>query len=106
MYCATVPGTDDWEPRVCSFGYGFLTPYAKEGEVKPTDCFVVEVKDIEDTLKKTVEFGGKVLRERFSFEGQDYAVIEDSEGNQLYIWEQKDKEPDYCTNPVTRTGAQ
>ena len=106
MYCATGPGTEDWEPRVCSFEYGFLTPYAKEGEVKPAASFVLEVKDIEETLKKTVEFGGKVLKERFTWEGQDYAVIEDSEGNQLYIWELKDEVPDYCINPVTRTGAQ
>ena len=53
-----------------------------------------------------MEFGGKVLKERFTFEGEQYALIEDSEGNPYYIWEIKDKLPDYVTNPVTRTGAQ
>ena len=67
---------------------------------------IVEVKDLDETLKKTVEFGGKVLKERYSFEGQDYALIEDSEGNAIYLWELKDLVPDYVTNPVSRTGAQ
>ncbi|MDD3363243.1 MAG: hypothetical protein PHW34_16405 [Hespellia sp.] len=103
MYCATGPGTPDWEPRVPSFEYGYLKP---NEEAAPAPSFVIEVKDIEETLKKTVEFGGKVLRERYTAEGNDYAVIQDSEGNQMYIWEIKDEVPDYCINPVTRTGAQ
>ena len=106
MYCATGPGTSDWEPRVASFGYGFLKPNKKDGEITPAPSFIVEVKDIEDTLKKVKEFGGKVLRERYTEEGNDYAVIQDTEGNQMYIWEQKDLVPEYCINPVTRTGAQ
>lgn len=105
MYCATGPGTPDWEPRVCSFEYGYLRPENKE-DVLPAPAFVVEVKDIGETLKAVKEFGGKVLRERFTVEGNDYAVIEDSEGNALYIWEIKDEVPDYCIHPVTRTGAQ
>ena len=48
----------------------------------------------------------KVLRERFTQGGEEYAIIEDSEGNQLYIWELKDTVPDYCIHPVTNTGAQ
>lgn len=103
MYCATGPGTPDWEPRVCSFGYGFLK---KEASDEPTPSFIIEVKDIDETCKKVVEYGGKVLRQRFTQGGEDYAVIEDSEGNQLYIWELKDVVPDYCTHPITNTGAQ
>lgn len=104
MYCATGPGTPDWEPRVPSFTYGFLKPNAKD-EAAPAPGCVIEVKDIEESLKKAVEFGGKVLRERFTFENNDYAVIEDSEGNEVYLWEVKDKILDYCINPVTKTGA-
>ena len=48
---------------------------------------MVEVDNIEDTLKKVVEFGGEVLKERFTVEGNDYAVIRDPEGNAMYIWE-------------------
>lgn len=103
LFCATGPGTPDWEPRVCSFSYGFIKPKTAD---EPDDSFIVEVKDIDETLKKTVEFGGKVLKERYTFEGEDYALIEDSEGNAIYLWEIKDKVPDYVTNPVTRTGAQ
>ncbi len=103
MYCATGPGTPDWEPRVCSFGYGFLK---KETSDEPSPSFIIEVKDIDETCKKVVEYGGKVLRQRFTQGSEDYAVIEDSEGNQLYIWELKDVVPDYCTHPITNTGAQ
>lgn len=105
MYCATGPGTPDWEPRVCSFEYGYIRP-EPEDEVLPAPTFVVEVKNIEATLEKVPELGGKVLRERFTVEGNDYAVIEDSEGNAFYIWEIKDEIPEYCIHPVTKTGAQ
>lgn len=103
LFCATGPSTPDWEPRVCSFSNGFIKPKTAD---EPDDSFIVEVKDIEETLKKTVEFGGKVLKERYTFEGEQYALIEDSEGNAIYLWEIKDKVPDYVINPVTRTGAQ
>lgn len=103
MYCATGPGTPDWEPRVCSFGYGFLVP---EDEAGPAPSFVVEVKDIAETVKLAEENGGKLVKGRFTVAGDIYAVIEDSEGNQIYLWELKDLIPDYCTQPVTRTGAQ
>lgn len=103
MYCATGPGTPDWEPRVCSFGYGFLVP---EDEAGPAPSFVVEVKDIAGTVKLAEENGGKLIKDRFTVAGDIYAVIEDSEGNQIYLWELKDLIPDYCTQPVTRTGAQ
>lgn len=105
MYCATGPGTPDWEPRVCSFTYGFLKPI-EEGAQAPSPSFVVEVKDIEETLKKTVEFGGKIVLDRYTEGSEEYAVIEDSEGNRLFIWELKDIVPDYCINPITATGAQ
>lgn len=105
MYCATGPGTPDWEPRVVSFGYGFLRAKTLDA---PAPSFIVEVKNIEDTLEKVVRFGGKVLKPRYTspVDGRDYAIIEDSEGNRLYIWELADIIPDYCINPVTRTGAQ
>lgn len=103
LFCATGPSTPDWEPRVCSFSNGFIKPKTAD---EPDDSFIVEVKDIDETLKKTVEFGGKVLKGRYTFEGEDYALIEDSEGNAIYLWEIKDRVPDYVTNPVTRTGAQ
>lgn len=94
MYCATGPGTPDWEPRIPSFIYGFLIP-RDENHILPDPSYIIEVKDIEATCKKVAAFGGKVLKERFTFEGQDYAVIEDSEGNGLYIWEVKE-DPEYC----------
>ena len=89
MYCATGPGTEDWEPAVASMGYGYLIP--KTGnEAEPAPSFVVEVKDIDDILKQVPGLGGKVIRGRYQFEGEDYAVIQDSEVNRFYIWEVKE----------------
>lgn len=89
LFCATGPGNDNWEPSVPSFIYGYLKPREKfETEKLPT--FIVEVDNVEETLVKTVEFGGKVLKERFFEEENQYAIIEDSEGNVMYIWQTPD----------------
>lgn len=105
MYCATGPGTPDWEPRVCSFGYGFLVPVDENSDT-PASSFVIEVKNIDETVKKAIECGGKLIKDRFKVLGDDYAVIEDSEGNPYYLWELPNSIPDYCINGVTKTGAQ
>lgn len=97
MYCATGPGNPNWEPSVPSFGYGFLKAKAVE-DTGSDPRFMVEVDDIEEALKKTVEYGGRVLKERYEVEGQAYAVVEDSEGNAMYYWQTPDtvtwKEPE------------
>lgn len=105
MYCATGPGTASWEPRVCSFGYGFLIPVDAENDL-PAPSFIVEVKSIDETVKKAIECGGRLVKERFSVLGDQYAVIEDSEGNAYYLWELPDSVPDYCIHGVANTGAQ
>lgn len=86
LYCATGPGTEDWEPRVPSFGYGFLKP-RNTPPGAPAPSFIVEVKSLTATLAKVEQFGGKVLIEPYVEEGQQYAVAQDSEGNQFYLWE-------------------
>jgi len=86
MYCATGPGNPNWEPRVVSFTYGFMAP--KCAEVTGTfPMFMIEVDHIEETLELVEKFGGKLLKSRFTIEGNDYAIFEDSEGNKLYLWE-------------------
>ena len=104
MYCATGPGTADWEPRVCSFGYGFLVPVSEEWGDQP--CFIVEVKDIDETVRKAVKCGGKQVKGKFELLGDTYSVIEDSEGNLYCLWELPDSVPDYCIQGVINTGAQ
>lgn len=86
IFCATGPGNANWEPKYPSFGYGYLRARSDD-ETGADPRFIVEVDNIEDTLKKVVEFGGKVLKERFSIEDNDYAVVQDGEGNAMYIWE-------------------
>jgi predicted enzyme related to lactoylglutathione lyase len=83
MYCATGPGTSNWEPRVPSFGYGYLT--SKRECAVPS--FVVEVKNISKVLKDIPTYGGKVIKEKIEVEGETYAEVEDSEGNIFYLWE-------------------
>lgn len=89
MYCATGPGTENWEPSVPSFEYAYLKA-KKSGE--PDTSFVVQVRDIEETLENVRACEGKVLKEKYRLEGQDYALIEDSEGNQIYLWEIRGEE--------------
>ncbi len=89
MYCATGPGNPNWEPRVVSFAYGFLKDRAGES-TGSHPMFCVEVTSIEDTLKLVAENGGKVLRTAYEVEGNLYAVVEDSEGNGLYLWQTPD----------------
>lgn len=84
MYCATGPGTPRWEPSVPSFEYGYLKA-KKDGH--PDASFIVQVKSLEETLEKVKKYGGEVLKERYRSEDQDYALIQDSEGNAIYLWE-------------------
>ena len=86
MYCATGPGSPNWEPRVVSFTYGFLRD-GKTEETGKKPMYVIEVSSIAETVKKVRENGGKVLKDTYEVEGMTYAVIEDSEGNALYLWQ-------------------
>lgn len=87
-YCATCPGTEDWEPKFPSQEYGYLIP---KDMGLPTHSWVFEVRDLEKTCEKIVSLGGKVLKEHFLFDNQDYCVVEDTEGNAFYLWEIKDR---------------
>lgn len=86
MYCATGPGTPNWEPSVASFAYGFLRS-RKDDTTGRDPLYMIEVDNIQETFKKVVEFGGKVLRDEYVQSKQLYAVIEDSEGYAWYLWE-------------------
>jgi predicted enzyme related to lactoylglutathione lyase len=86
LFAATGPGNANWEPRVPSFGYGYLEPRAAEGAV-PTPRYVIEVDDLDATVAQVVEYGGRLLEGRHTRDGQQVAVIEDSEGTPLYLWE-------------------
>ena len=89
MYCATGPGNANWEPSVPSFIYGFLRPRSSDPTGRDP-LFMIEVDSIEETCKKVIEFGGKVLRDAYIESKQKYAVIEDSEGYAWYLWETPD----------------
>ena len=86
MYCATGPGSSNWEPRVVSFCYGFLKD-KKTDTTGKYPHYVIEVSSIEDTCKLVVENGGKVLKDTYEVDGMKYAIIEDTEGNALYLWQ-------------------
>ena len=84
--CATGPGNPNWEPRVPSFIYGYFKDEKKD-ETGKAPFFMVEVSNIEETLQKVEKYGGKILKRRYTECGNDYAIVEDSEGNALYLWE-------------------
>jgi predicted enzyme related to lactoylglutathione lyase len=77
-----------------------------ENSTFPAPSFVIEVKSIDETVKKAKDCGGKLIKDRFTALGDDYAIIEESEGNQYYLWELPNSVPDYCINGVANTGAQ
>ena len=86
LYCATGPGNPNWEPRVPSFIYGYFKD-EKTDETGKEPFFMVEVSNIEETLQKVEKYGGKILKRRYTECGNDYAIVEDSDGNALYLWE-------------------
>ena len=100
MYCATGPGNANWEPRVVSFCYGFLKSRASE-DTGSHPMYVIEVDSIDQTVKLVEQYGGKLLKPAYKVDGQLYAVIEDSEGNGIYLWQTPDtvtwKEPESQT---------
>lgn len=89
MYCATGPGNPNWEPRVVSFAYGFLKPKETE-ETGTHPVYIIEVDSIDQTVKKIEEFGGKLLKPKYVVDGNTYAIIQDTEGNGMYLWETPD----------------
>lgn len=87
LFCATGPGTRDWEMKAASMGFGYLIP--KEMGL-PGHSYVIDVRDLKQKLPLIEQYGGKVLKEHFVFDNQNYALIEDSEGQPVYLWEIKD----------------
>lgn len=85
MFCATGPGWNNWEPMFPSFTYGYLK--ARSTDPTGTDPrFIVEVDSIDDICAKVGQYGGKVLREKYTNEeGKEYAVLRDSEGTSFYV---------------------
>lgn len=92
LYCATGPGYKNWEPRVPSFTYGYMRARATDdtGLDPSVMRIMLQVDNIEQTLEKAVVYGGKVIKERFQVENFEYALILDSEGNPVYIWQTPD----------------
>ncbi|MDO4543585.1 MAG: VOC family protein [Clostridia bacterium] len=89
MFCATGPGSANWEPSVPSFCYAYLRP--RKADPTGSDArFMIEVDNIEATLDKVVAAGGEVLRQRYEEDGKQFAMFKDSEGNPWYIWETPD----------------
>lgn len=86
MYCATGPGTSDWEPRVPSFIYGYLRSRQLE-DLDQNPRLIIEVDDLDATLEKVIEFGGKLLKDQFFENGNLYVIIEDSEGTAICLWQ-------------------
>ena len=48
---------------------------------------MIEVDNLEESIDKAEQYGGKLLKPRYTAYGNEYAIIEDSEGNGVYLWE-------------------
>ena len=86
MYCATGPGLPNWEPKYASFEFGFLKPRETDTTGREPN-YIVEVDSIDELVAKLPEYGGKVIKGKYTVDGNEYAVIEDSEENALIIWQ-------------------
>ncbi len=84
VFCATGPGRANWEPRFPSFGYGVLMS-REDDDTGLLPQLVIEVTSIEQTVKKVIEFGGRLLKDTYTVCGQKVAVVADSEGYGLYL---------------------
>ena len=86
MFAATGPGFANWEPRFPSYGFGFLKS-VKSDDTGRNPRYMIEVDSIDELLPKLEAYGGKLLKAKYTVEGNEYAVVEDSEGNAFYIWQ-------------------
>lgn len=86
FFCATGPGNSNWEPKFPSFIYGFFKDRETD-ETGKSPFFMIEVDNLEKSIVKVEENGGKLLKPRYTFDKNEYAIVEDSEGNAMYLWE-------------------
>lgn len=87
LFAATGDGWNNWEPMFPSFTYAYLAP-RQEDLTGPAPKILVEVDSMDDILKVVPANGGKVLRDRYTnVEGNEYAILEDTEGNRFYATE-------------------
>ena len=91
------------EPEGFSGYYLFTTPVGQDGmggaigrrgEMAPEKVRAyVHVDSIDETLPKVAELGGTVVEEKAEVPGMGwYAVLTDSEGNELALWESTPRE--------------
>ena len=62
--------------------------YKRDKESSKTPVLVINVKDIDESLKKAEKFGAKIFRKKMEVGGMGlYAQIKDSEGNIIGVWQ-------------------
>lgn len=86
LFCATGPGNPNWEPKFPSFIYGFFKDKETD-ETGKSPLFMIEVDHLEHSIEQVIAYGGALLKPRYSFDKNEYAIVEDSEGNAMYLWE-------------------
>jgi uncharacterized protein len=85
-----VPGFDDYHLFTTPAGEnGVGGAIGKRGVTAPSQLRTyVAVDSVDETLPKVAELGGTVIEGRQEVPGQgSYAVIADTEGNEIALWE-------------------
>lgn len=86
----TVPGFDGYHLFLTPAGDGAMGgAIGKRGEMAPERMRTyVNVTSIDELLPKVGEAGGRVVEEKQEVPGMGwFAVLEDSEGNEIAVWE-------------------
>ena len=89
-FSADIPGFEGYHLFSTPVGAeGMAGAIGKRGEMAPDAVRTyVQVDSIDETLARVRELGGSVVEERSEVPGQGwYAVFNDSEGNELALWE-------------------
>lgn len=85
-----VPGFEGYHLFTTPVGQeGMGGAIGKRGESAPDEMRTyVNVDSVDATLPRVAELGGRVIEEKAEVPGQGwYAVIEDTEGNRIALWE-------------------
>lgn len=67
--------------------WGGLTPLAEQDTRRPQWIPYAPVADLEDALRRAVELGGTVVRERVDLPQGSVAVIDDPSGATMALWQ-------------------
>ena len=86
----TIAHTIDVDEKMMPKEYGAINGgmYKRDAKSAKSPVIVMDVKSIEESVKKIMSNGGKITREKTAVGDMGwYAQVQDTEGNVIGIWE-------------------